>query len=144
MFADASSSTPPGFGSRGCRLPVDRMPGWHSRRLRGSVTIPCAGQPAGDLRDVRVPLPHSAGPLHATGGEAVRSWAPGGALVSNVEVTAATVLRGDIIQVGGQACRVSDLFQLPQGAKQLLFESGELLTINGRTRLAAVRMTRRR
>ncbi|MFD5655453.1 hypothetical protein ACWDU3_22225 [Streptomyces olivaceus] len=71
-------------------------------------------------------------------------WAPGGALVSNVEITAATVLRGDIIQVGGRACRVSDLFQLPQGAKQLLFESGELLTINGRTRLVAVRMTRRR
>ncbi|WP_416530798.1 hypothetical protein [Streptomyces coelicoflavus] len=72
------------------------------------------------------------------------SWAPGGALASNVEITAATVLRGDIIQVGGRAYRVSDLFQLPQGAKQLLFESGELLTINGRTRLVAVRMTRRR
>lgn len=70
--------------------------------------------------------------------------APGGALVSNVEVTAATVQRGDIIQVGGQACRVSDLFQLPQGAKQLLFESGELLTMHARTRLAAVRMQRRR
>ncbi|MEU1015057.1 MULTISPECIES: hypothetical protein [Streptomyces] len=71
-------------------------------------------------------------------------WAPGGALASNVEITAATVLRGDIIQVGGRACRVSDLFQLPQGAKQLLFESGEVLTINGRTRLVAVRMMRRR
>lgn len=71
-------------------------------------------------------------------------WVPGGALASNVEVTAATVQRGDIIQVGGQACRVSDLFQLPQGAKQLLFESGELLTIHARTRLAAVRMQRRR
>ncbi|WP_406196639.1 hypothetical protein OG331_15905 [Streptomyces sp. NBC_01017] len=71
-------------------------------------------------------------------------WAPGGALVSNVEVTAATVQRGDIIQLGGQACRVSDLFQLPQGAKQLLFESGELLTMHARTRLAAVRMQRRR
>ncbi|MFC8095224.1 hypothetical protein [Streptomyces sp. NPDC057301] len=71
-------------------------------------------------------------------------WAPGGALVSNVEVTAATVQRGDIIQLGGQACRVSDLFQLPQGAKQLLFESGELLSMHARTRLAAVRMQRRR
>ncbi|GGR55991.1 hypothetical protein GCM10010220_02350 [Streptomyces parvulus] len=93
---------------------------------------------------MRLPLPPRAGPLHATGGEAVSNWAPGGALASNVEITAATVLRGDIIQVGGRACRVSDLFQLPQGAKQLLFESGELLTINGRTRLVAVRMTRRR
>ncbi|MEU7060301.1 hypothetical protein [Streptomyces sp. NPDC046197] len=71
-------------------------------------------------------------------------WAPGGALASNVEITAATVQRGDIIQLGGRACRVSDLFQLPQGAKQLLFESGEPLTIHARTRLAAIRMLRRR
>ncbi|MFF7162856.1 hypothetical protein ACFZBP_16115 [Streptomyces sp. NPDC008086] len=71
-------------------------------------------------------------------------WAPGGTLASNVEVTAATVQRGDIIQLGGKACRVSDLFQLPQGAKQLLFESGELLTMHARTRLATVRMQRRR
>lgn len=69
---------------------------------------------------------------------------PGGALVSNVEITATTVQRGDIIQLGGRACRVSDLFQLPQGAKQLLFESGELLTIHARTRLDAVRLLRRR
>ncbi|QWB25494.1 MULTISPECIES: hypothetical protein [Streptomyces] len=71
-------------------------------------------------------------------------WAPGGALASNVEVTAATVQRGDIIQLGGTECRVSDLIQLPQGGKKLLFESGELLTIHARTRLAAVRMQRRR
>ncbi|MGW1809099.1 hypothetical protein [Streptomyces sp. NPDC002078] len=71
-------------------------------------------------------------------------WTPGGALASNVEITAATVQRGDVIQLGGRACRVSDLFQLPQGAKQLLFESGELLTIHARTRLAAVRVLRRR
>ncbi|MFF7750114.1 hypothetical protein ACFZCP_12785 [Streptomyces sp. NPDC007971] len=71
-------------------------------------------------------------------------WAPGGALASNVEITAATVQRGDIIQLGGRACRVSDLFQLSQGAKQLLFESGELPTIHARARLAAVRVLRRR
>ncbi|MEU0048607.1 hypothetical protein [Streptomyces sp. NPDC006309] len=69
---------------------------------------------------------------------------PGGALASNVEVTAATVRYGDIIQVGGRACRVGNLFQLPNGAKQLLFESGELLTIHARTRLTAVRVLRRR
>lgn len=68
--------------------------------------------------------------------------APGGALVANIEVSAATVQRGDIIQLGGRAYRVRDLFQLPQGAKQLLFESGELLTIHTRTRLVAVRMLR--
>lgn len=71
-------------------------------------------------------------------------WTPGGALVSTVEVTATTVQRGDVIQLGGRACRVMDLFQLPQGAKRLLFESGELLTIHTRTRLAAVRVQRRR
>lgn len=68
----------------------------------------------------------------------------GGALVSNIEVTATTVQRGDIIQLGGQACRVRDLFQLPQGAKQLIFESGELLTIHTRTRLVAARPLGRR
>ncbi|MFJ2568676.1 hypothetical protein ACIP6V_04595 [Streptomyces sp. NPDC088770] len=68
----------------------------------------------------------------------------GGALVSNIEITAATVQRGDIIQLGGRACRVRDLFQLPQGAKQLVFDSGELLTIHTRTRLVAVRTLRRR
>ncbi|GHF68523.1 hypothetical protein [Streptomyces griseosporeus] len=71
-------------------------------------------------------------------------WVPGGALVSTVEVTATTVQRGDVIQLGGRACRVMDLIQLPQGAKRLLFESGELLTIHTRTRLAAVRVQRRR
>ncbi|MFG2356078.1 hypothetical protein [Streptomyces sp. NPDC048521] len=71
-------------------------------------------------------------------------WAPGGALVSTVEVTATTVQRGDVIQLGGRACRVMDLIQLPQGAKRLLFESGELLTMHTRTRLAAVRVQRRR
>ncbi|ANP55124.1 hypothetical protein J2Z21_003391 [Streptomyces griseochromogenes] len=70
--------------------------------------------------------------------------APGGALASNVEITASTVQRGDFIQLGGRACRVRDLVQLPQGAKQLLFESGELLTMHARTRLSAVRMLRRR
>ncbi|MEU1439521.1 hypothetical protein ABZ438_36430 [Streptomyces sp. NPDC005786] len=70
--------------------------------------------------------------------------APGGALLSSVEVTAATVQRGDIIDFGGQVCRVSDLFQLPQAAKQLVFESGELLAIQARTRLTALRLLRRR
>ncbi|MCE3036022.1 hypothetical protein [Streptomyces sp. CMSTAAHL-2] len=68
----------------------------------------------------------------------------GGALVSSVEVTAATVQRGDVIQLGGLPCPVADPFQLPQGAKQLLFESGELLTMHARTRLFAVRLLRRR
>ncbi|WP_175515934.1 hypothetical protein [Streptomyces sp. CAI 127] len=74
----------------------------------------------------------------------MRAPTPGGALVYPVEVTATTVQRGDIIQLGGQTCRVSDLFQLPQGAKHLVFESGELLAIHARTRLTALRLLRRR
>ncbi|WP_405666670.1 hypothetical protein [Streptomyces sp. NBC_00055] len=74
----------------------------------------------------------------------MRPQVPGGALVSHIEVTAATVQRGDIIQLGGQACRVRDLFQLPQGAVQLDFEPGELLAIHTRTRLVVVRLLRRR
>lgn len=60
-----------------------------------------------------------------------------------VEITSASVQRGDVIQVGGQPCRVSDLFQLQGGAKQLRFESGELLTMHSRTRLVALRTQRR-
>ncbi|MGW2888346.1 hypothetical protein ACWDDN_24025 [Streptomyces griseoruber] len=75
----------------------------------------------------------------------MRQRTPRGALVSRtVEITSTTVQRGDVIQIGGRACRVSNLFQLPQGAKQLLFESGELLPIHTRTWLLAVRMLRRR
>jgi hypothetical protein len=74
----------------------------------------------------------------------VRDRAPVGVLISPVEVTAATVQRGDIIQLGGQAGWVRDLFQLPQGAKQLVFESGEMLAIQARTRLIALRLLRRR
>lgn len=89
-------------------------------------------------------MPLDPGPAHAREGDGRRAPAPGGALVSPVEVTAATVQRGDTIQLGGHACRVSDLFQLPQGAKQLVFESGELLAIHARTRLTALRLLRRR
>ncbi|MEU5166225.1 hypothetical protein [Streptomyces mutomycini] len=72
------------------------------------------------------------------------AWIPGGALASSIEITAATVQRGDVIQLGGHACRVGDLFQLSRGAKQLVFESGELLTMHVRTRFVAVRVLRRR
>ncbi|MEV4965635.1 hypothetical protein AB0886_13260 [Streptomyces sp. NPDC024062] len=72
------------------------------------------------------------------------AWIPGGALASSVEITAATVQRDDVIQLGGHVYRVGDLFQLPRGAKQLVFESGEVLTMHARTRFVAVRMLRRR
>lgn len=74
----------------------------------------------------------------------MRGWTPSGSLASTVEITAASVQCGDVIQVGGQPCRVIDLFQLPQGAKQLVLESGELLTMHPRSRFEALRLTRRR
>lgn len=71
------------------------------------------------------------------------AWRPGGAMAASVEVTSASVQRGDVIQIGGQPCRVADLVQLPRGAKRLRFESGELLTMHSRTRLIALRMLRK-
>ncbi|MFG2979943.1 hypothetical protein ACGFYQ_01620 [Streptomyces sp. NPDC048258] len=50
---------------------------------------------------------------------------------------------GDVIQIGGQPCRVADLVQLPAGAKRLFFESGEALTMHARSRLIALRMMRK-
>ncbi|WP_329202180.1 MULTISPECIES: hypothetical protein [unclassified Streptomyces] len=70
-------------------------------------------------------------------------WTPSGALAANIEITSTTVRRGDVIQIGGQPCRVADLIQLPAGAKRLFFESGELLTMHARTRLIALRMQRK-
>lgn len=72
----------------------------------------------------------------------MRSVAPGLVVASSIEVTSATVQRGDVIQIGGQPCRVANLVQLPGGAKQLLFESGELMTMHARTRLIALRVQR--
>ncbi|MFI8501207.1 hypothetical protein ACIGFK_22330 [Streptomyces sp. NPDC085524] len=69
-------------------------------------------------------------------------WTPTGALATNVEITSTSVQRGDVIQVGGQPCRVVDLVQLPANAKRLRFESGEQLTMHVRTRLVALRMRR--
>ncbi|TXS55762.1 hypothetical protein [Streptomyces sp. t39] len=74
----------------------------------------------------------------------MRERVPTPGMASTVEITSATVQRGDILHIGGLVCRVQDLFQLPHGAKQLLFDTGELLTIHVRTHFVAVRMTRRR
>ncbi|MYV77973.1 hypothetical protein GT352_29175 [Streptomyces sp. SID1046] len=73
----------------------------------------------------------------------MNGWAPSGALAANIEITSSSVQRGDVIQIGGQACRVSDLVQLPAGAKRLFFESGEVLTMHARSRLVALRLMRK-
>ncbi|KOG57972.1 hypothetical protein ACFCXF_31050 [Streptomyces virginiae] len=70
-------------------------------------------------------------------------WAPSGALAANIEITSTSVQRGDVIQIGGQPCRVTDLVQLPAGAKRLFFETGEVLTMHARSRLVALRLTRK-
>ncbi|MFJ3834233.1 hypothetical protein ACIPY6_01780 [Streptomyces sp. NPDC090054] len=72
----------------------------------------------------------------------MKGWTPSGAVATSVEITSATVQRGDVIQIGGQPCRVIDLIQLPASAKWLCFESGELLTMHARTRFVALRMRR--
>ncbi|MFC7863453.1 hypothetical protein ACFU5B_06520 [Streptomyces murinus] len=93
---------------------------------------------------MRLPVSLTLPPFHAGEGGPVNGWTPDSTVVSNVEVTAASVQRKNILQLGGQPCRMADLFQLPQGTKQIVFESGELLTVHARTRLAAVRVLRRR
>lgn len=92
---------------------------------------------------MRLPVPLDARPFHLCGGGTVIDRTLRSVPAASIDVTAATVRRGDVIEVGGLFWRVQDLFQLPQGAKQLLFESGELLTMHARTRLVAVRMGRR-
>lgn len=47
----------------------------------------------------------------------MRGKTPSGAVLSPVEITTASVQCGDVIHVGGQQCRVTDIFQLPGGAK---------------------------
>ncbi|MBT2404422.1 MULTISPECIES: hypothetical protein [unclassified Streptomyces] len=72
----------------------------------------------------------------------MKAWTPSGALATNIEITSTSVQRGDVIQIGGQPCRVVDLIQLPTSAKRLCFESGEQLTMHARTRLVALRVRR--
>ncbi|WLQ43051.1 hypothetical protein P8A22_25850 [Streptomyces laculatispora] len=71
-------------------------------------------------------------------------WTPSSALATTVEITATSVQRGDVIQIGGQPCRVADLLQLSGAAKRLRFESGELLTMHAQSRFVALRILRRR
>ncbi|KPI18454.1 SCBAC25E3.22, hypothetical protein [Actinobacteria bacterium OV450] len=68
---------------------------------------------------------------------------PSGSLAAHVEITSITVQRGDVIQIGGRPYRVADLVQLHSGAKRLLFETGEALTMNTRSSLIALRMRKR-
>ncbi|MEU8964852.1 hypothetical protein AB0C89_24540 [Streptomyces sp. NPDC048491] len=69
----------------------------------------------------------------------MKNWTSGRSLPAPIEITSCNVRRGDVILIGGRLCRVTDLLQLPGGAKRLLFESGEQLTMHVRTRFIASR-----
>ncbi|WP_371678534.1 hypothetical protein [Streptomyces sp. NBC_01276] len=70
-------------------------------------------------------------------------WAPNGSLAASVEITSISVQRGDVIEIGGQPCRVADLVQLTAGAKRLFFESGEVLTMHPQSQFTAIRMMKK-
>lgn len=57
-----------------------------------------------------------------------------------LDVTAATIRRGDRLTVGGQVMRVRDLVSLPSGAKRIRFSTGETLSIHCGTKLTAWRV----
>lgn len=61
-----------------------------------------------------------------------------------IEVGPNDVQCEDMITIGGRPIVVVELIQLPGGAKQLRFESGELLTIHSKTFLSVMRMVERR
>ncbi|MCX5146381.1 hypothetical protein OHB36_06190 [Streptomyces sp. NBC_00320] len=73
----------------------------------------------------------------------MRGQAPTGSYAASIEITSVSVQRGDVIQIGGQPCRVTDLVQMPAGAKRLFFETGEVLTLHARSQLIALRMMRK-
>lgn len=73
----------------------------------------------------------------------MRGQTPTGAYAVSIEITSVSVQLGDVIQIGGQPCRVADLVQMPAGAKRLFFETGEVLTMHARSQLIALRMIRK-
>ncbi|MGW3295188.1 hypothetical protein ACWC9S_14545 [Streptomyces xiamenensis] len=61
-----------------------------------------------------------------------------------VEITAETVLVGDVIQVGGRALVVADRILTTRGGRRLEFATGEALTLHSRSRLTGTRLNSRR
>ncbi|MFK0168200.1 hypothetical protein ACIQU5_05310 [Streptomyces sp. NPDC090306] len=74
----------------------------------------------------------------------MRPTPPGVLPALPVEITAVTVRRGDILQIGGRPCLVVDLFHIHSGGKRLLLDSGELLTLHVRSRFQGLRTYRAR
>ncbi|UFQ16869.1 MULTISPECIES: hypothetical protein [Streptomyces] len=65
------------------------------------------------------------------------------ALSQTVEVTARTILPGDVLNIGGQAFEVLNLIELPAQGKALRFTTGEVLNMHFKTRLTVFRTARR-
>ncbi|MFB4194358.1 hypothetical protein [Streptomyces carpaticus] len=61
-----------------------------------------------------------------------RAWA------RTVDITADTVLVGDVLTVGGRQLLVADLVRVP-GGRRLRFASGETLTLHPHSRMTATR-----
>ncbi|MFE4856103.1 hypothetical protein [Streptomyces sp. NPDC056670] len=66
-----------------------------------------------------------------------------GMTVIPVEVTARTIQLHDVVTIGGMAFEVTNLSDLPHGAKQLRFASGESTTLHAKTRLPVTRAVRK-
>ncbi|MFI5704061.1 hypothetical protein ACIA78_28955 [Streptomyces xanthochromogenes] len=60
-----------------------------------------------------------------------------------MEATARTIQVHDVITIGGMAFEVTNLSDLPYGAKQLRFASGESMTMHAKTRLPVTRAVRK-
>ncbi|WP_369377387.1 hypothetical protein [Streptomyces sp. cg36] len=61
-----------------------------------------------------------------------------------IVVTSTTVMRGDVIEIGGRHFEITDLIDLSGRARRLRFRTGETLTMSSTTRLLATRPTARR
>ncbi len=73
---------------------------------------------------------------------AVRQPEPDVAVVA-IDVTARTILAGDIVHVGGQALEVLNLIEHPGQGKAVRFSTGEVLTMHSKTQLTVTRAVRK-
>ncbi|MFH8606444.1 GntR family transcriptional regulator [Streptomyces sp. NPDC018029] len=105
---------------------VECMFSRQARRLRTDLARGRSGRCTPDLRDVRLRMSPAGLRWQHTEDAPVRAWSPSGAVAAPVEITASSIRREDVINVGGSPHRVVDLIQLPGGAKQVRFETGDL------------------
>lgn len=57
-----------------------------------------------------------------------------------IEVHAASIRRGDVINVGGRAMTVVNLINLPRGGKRIEFDGGAVLSVRAGESLTAFRI----